>query len=331
MLNFVKYRRRYYLLSLIVIAAGIVAMVISTQTYRERSIIRLSIDFVGGAVFQVEFDPQEGVTGQAITGTEVSDVFVAAGLDDVTAQRIGVTDERWQVRANFGDEDLRKLDDISTGLAALAAAKGYAFNDTRFRENYTEVSPIIGSEVTNAAIVATLVASLVVLMWIAFAFRTIKHAFRYGFCALIALAHDILVILGAMSITGLLLGWEADALFVTAVLTVLGYSVQDSIVVFDRIRENEQRHKGEPFDLIVNRSVTETIQRSLMTQIAVGFVLVALVILTRGAIQQFVGVLLVGLLSGTYSSLFTAVPLVYSWEMGEFPFIFARKRKAALA
>ena len=124
---------------------------------------------------------------------------------------------------------------------------------------------------------------------------------------------------------GLVVGWQADALFLTGLLTVVGYSVQDTIVVFDRIRENETRHRGEPYEMIVNRSVTETVQRSLMTQIAVVFVLLALFLAGGGPIHEFVGVLAIGLVSGSYSSLFIAVPLLVSWEKNEFPFNLLRR------
>lgn len=333
MVDFVKRRRLYYLISTVLILIGIAAMVISTQTYRERSIIRLSIDFIGGALFQLQFEPIAGQTPGTLTGTAIQQAFTAAGLSDVTAQRVGIGETyRWQVRANFGDDSAEQIEAIAQNLTALASSLNLTFDAQHFRENFSEVSPIVGSEVTNAAIVATLVASALVLFWIALAFRKLKHSFRYGMTALIAMVHDVLIMLGAMSIMGLIAGWEADALFVTALLTVIGYSVQDTIVVFDRIRENDVRHRGEPYELIVNRSLLEIIQRSLMTQIAVGFVLVALLILTSGSIQQFVGILLVGLLSGSYSSIFIAVPLLVSWENGEIPFVNrAAKRRVATA
>ncbi len=333
MVDFVKRRRLYYLLSMLVILGGIVAMVISTQTYRERSIVRLSIDFVGGALFQLQFEPVEGQTPGTLTGSAIQQAFTAAGLTDVTAQRVGIGETyRWQVRANFGDDSAEQIEAIAQNLTALGSSLNLTFDAQHFRENFSEVSPVVGSEVTNAALVATIVASALVLFWIALAFRKLKHSLRYGVTALVAMVHDVLIMLGAMSIMGLIAGWEADALFLTAVLTVVGYSVQDTIVVFDRIRENDVRHRGEPYELIVNRSLLEIIQRSLMTQIAVGFVLVALLILASGSIQQFVGILLVGLLSGSYSSIFIAVPLLVSWENGEIPLVNrAAKRRAAAA
>jgi preprotein translocase SecF subunit len=141
--------------------------------------------------------------------------------------------------------------------------------------------------------------------------------------------HDILVTMGVMAILGILFGWEADALFLTAVLTVVGYSVQDTIVVFDRIRENIPKYRGEQFDVIVNRSVLETVHRSLATQLNAVFVMVAILLFGGETIRQFIGIMLIGLMSGTYSSIFNAVPMLVAWEKGEIPFVNreAKRRK----
>lgn len=330
MINFVKYRRWYFLFSAIVIIAGLIAMFISTRTYPERTIVRLGVDFVGGSIFEVSFTPLEGQQPTPIAGSQLEEVFTNAGIEDVTAQRLGLSDtNRWQVRTPFVGERRDLIDRLAADLNTLAAESRLAFNEELFRQNQLAVSPAVGSEVTNAALIAVLFASLLIMAWIAFAFRSVKNSLRYGVCALIAMVHDVLVIVGAMSILGLLAGWQADALFLTALLTVVGYSVQDSIVVFDRIRENDARHRGEPYELIVNRSIMETIQRSMMTQIAAGFVLVSLFLAGGGPIHQFVGVLIVGLISGTYSSIFTAIPLLVAWERGEIPFINRKARQAA--
>lgn len=326
MINFVKRRRLYYLISAIVIGAGLVAMFLSTRTYPDRSIVRLSVDFLGGSIFEVHFDPVEGQTAQEVDGLELTRVFEEAGLTDISTQRLGLTDTlNWQVRTGFVGNNPELLQTLTEKLREFAAGHGLSFNEAQFTENQSSVSPIVGGEVTTAALVATLAASVLVLFWIAWAFRGIKHTLRYGVCALLAMLHDVLVMVGAMSILGLAVGWQADALFLTGLLTVVGYSVQDTIVVFDRIRENETRHRGEPYEMIVNRSVTETIQRSLMTQIAVVFVLLALFLAGGGPIHQFVGVLAIGLVSGSYSSLFVAVPLLVSWERNEFPFNLLRR------
>jgi preprotein translocase SecF subunit len=333
MINFVKHRRLYFLFSGLIILAGIVAMVISTQTYKERSIIRLSIDFVSGTIFEARFSPIEGQTASPVSQADIEAIFAAAGLENVTAQQLGGTDGlKWQVRTGFagnvsaGEGSI--IVQLEKALTELAAKDNLTFDGEFFRNNFSAVSPIVGSEVTTAALIATFAASFLVLSWIAFAFRQLKHSLRFGMCAVLAMFHDVLVMVGMMSILGLLVGWEADALFITGLLTVVGYSVQDTIVIFDRIRENSNRRRGEPFELIVNRSILETVQRSMMTQIAVAFVLLSLFLVGGGSIHVFVGILFIGLLSGTYSSIFTAVPLLVAWEKGELPFV-NRQAKAA--
>jgi preprotein translocase subunit SecF len=182
---------------------------------------------------------------------------------------------------------------------------------------FESVGPAVGAEVTRTAGIAVAVAALFILAFIVFAFRKVPNAFRYGVCAIAAMIHDILVTVGLFSLAGLILGWEADALFLTALLTVIGFSVQDTIVVFDRIRENIPKRRGESYEMIVNRSLLETIHRSLATQLNAIFVLVALLLFGGATMKQFVAVLLVGLLSGTYSSIFNAVPLLVVWETGK--------------
>jgi preprotein translocase SecF subunit len=183
---------------------------------------------------------------------------------------------------------------------------------------FESVGPSVGAEVTRTAAIAVAVAALFILAFIIFAFRNVPNAFRYGVCAIAAMLHDVLVTVGLFSIAGLILGWEADALFLTALLTVIGFSVQDTIVVFDRIRENIPKRRGEPYEMIVNRSLLETIHRSLATQLNAIIVLVALLLFGGATMKQFVVVLLVGLLSGTYSSIFNAVPLLVVWETRKF-------------
>jgi preprotein translocase SecF subunit len=140
-------------------------------------------------------------------------------------------------------------------------------------------------------------------------------------CAILAMFHDVLVVCSAASLLGLLFKWEVDALFLTAVLTVVGFSVQDTIVAFDRIRENIPKHLGEPYETIVNRSVLETLHRSLATQLNAFFIMIAILLFGGDSVKQFIAILFIGLLTGTYSSIFIAVPLLVSWEKGEIPFV----------
>jgi preprotein translocase SecF subunit len=175
---------------------------------------------------------------------------------------------------------------------------------------------------------AILAAAVAILVFIAIAFRKVPNAYRYGVCAIVKMFHDVLVILGLASILGLLAGWEVDALFLTAMVTVVGFSVQDVIVVFDRIRENIRRRRGETFEVIVNRSLLETLHRSLATQLNAIFIMVAIIFFGGVTIRQFMIVMLIGMVSGTYSSLFFAVPLLAVWEQGGFTRLFRRARPA---
>jgi preprotein translocase SecF subunit len=220
---------------------------------------------------------------------------------------------RWSIRGGFVDDDT-----INAIEARLEEQVAPIDRETLRLET---VSPTIGSEVTRAAFFAVGAAALVITGFIVIAFRQIPKARRYGICAITAMVHDVLIVMGLMSLMGLIAGWEVDALFLTAVLTVVGFSVQDSIVVFDRIRENIPRHLGEPYETIVNRSVWETIHRSLATQLNAFFIMIAILLFGGETVQQFIFILLIGLLSGSYSSLFTAVPLLVSWEKGELPFL----------
>jgi preprotein translocase subunit SecF len=141
--------------------------------------------------------------------------------------------------------------------------------------------------------------------------------------------HDILVTAGLFAVFGMIWGWEMDALFLTAILTVIGYSVHDTIIVFDRIRENLPRYRTEKFDTVCNRSLLETLIRSLVTSLSTAFVVVAIMIFGGSTILQFVTIILVGIVSGTYSSIFTATPILVSWQQGEFGALFHRKNSSA--
>ncbi|HMM28036.1 MAG: protein translocase subunit SecF [Chloroflexota bacterium] len=325
MFQFAQRRKFYYLLSAAIIIPGLIAMVISTLQHG--SPVRLSIDFTGGTLMEVSFVDD-------FSEQEIRDALNAYGLEDIVVQRLdpistdtieGAHDaagSRWQLRT-------KEIENIDHFRAHLRDSLGEFWSPQSVEQDpqreaaitTSSVSATVGREVTRAALLATLAVAVVILGFIVFAFRRVPHAIRYGACAIIAMFHDILVTMGVMSILGLLFGWEADALFLTALLTVVGYSVQDKIVVFDRIRENIPKYRGEPYELIVNRSVLETIHRSLATQLNAVFVMIAIVLFGGETIREFIAILLIGLVSGTYSSIFTAVPLLVSWEKGELPFV----------
>lgn len=267
-----------------------------------------TLSTVPGAVYELSFNDD------SVELFDVQSALSDAGLDAVIAEK------PYQGTVFGGDADTlsqRILNDLNE-IAEID------FGSLRI----DAVDETVGQEVTQAAFVAVGLAAIVITGFIVLAFRQIPKATRYGLCAIAAMVHDVLIVMGVMSLMGLIAGWEIDDLFLTAILTVVGFSVQDSIVVFDRIRENIPKHIGEPYETIVNRSIWETIHRSLATQLNAFFVMAAILLFGGETIRQFIAILFFGLLSGTYSSIFTAVPLLVAWEKGEIPFL---KGESALA
>lgn len=305
MFTIVEKRRWYYLFSSLIIIPGILIILYSAATTGR--LFRLSIDFEGGSIYELRF------TEAGADESGLRTVFTEFGDDNPLIQQLGESSQnRWSVRTSYHNEaETRQIQDRLNTLAPLD-------RDALRVEN---VSALIGQEVTQAAFVAVLVAAAIVTGFIILAFRQVPDAFRYGVCAILAMLHDVLIVSAIMSLMGLLFGWEVDALFLTAVLMIVGFSVQDTIVLFDRIRENIPKFLGEPYETIVNRSILETIHRSLTTQINVFFVIIAIMLFGGESIKQFVFILFAGLLTGSYSSIFIAVPLLVSWEKGEIPFV----------
>lgn len=297
MFTFVQKRRWFFLFSAILLSAGVIAMIVSAAA--TGAPLHLSVDFTGGSLLELQFQ-------RAMSPSEVRAVFDEAGLADTTVQT-----------ARSEDDVIIRTKPMQVGTKdALEAKLRERFGDfTELR--FDSVGPTVGRETTRAAGLAILAASLAILFFIAIAFRNVPNAFRYGVCAIAKMLHDVLFLIGFASLMGLLAGWEVDSLFLTAVLTVVGFSVQDVIVVFDRIRENITRRRGESFETIVNRSLLETLHRSLATQLNGMFVMVAIIFFGGITIRQFILAMLVGMLCGTYSSLCIGVPLLVVWERGE--------------
>ncbi len=306
MFDIVGRRRWFFLLSGILILAGVACMAYSVVTLDTHTPFRLSVDFQSGTRFVLHFEGP-------IRESEIREVFSRLDVVSASVTRLGQPqDNTWQIRSEFMPADRSQA-------VKVALADVVPIDDSQ--TEIDSVSPKVGAEVTRAAALAVLVTTVAILVFVIVAFQQVPNAFRYGACAVAAMMHDILVAMGFMSVAGLVLGWEADALFLTAMLTVIGFSVQDTIVVFDRIRENISRRAREDYETVVNRSILETLHRSLATQLNAIFVMVALLLFGGASIQQFIAVLLVGMLSGTYSSIFNAVPLLVAWERGELPFL----------
>jgi preprotein translocase SecF subunit len=290
------------------IAFSLVALVTSAIMF-DGQFLRISIDFKGGTLFVLHFDVP--VEESAIRG-----VFIDNGHTGPIVQHLGAAaDNTWQVRTRFAEtEEVQKI------LDDLDAQVGHV---NRTLSNWNTVESTVGAEVAQYAALAVLAASVAVLGFIWFSFRKVPNPFRYGVVSIVAMLVNVVIALGFYALMGILQGWEADALFLTALLTVIGFSVQDVIVVFDRIRENIPRHRNESFELVVNRSVLETVHRSLATQLNAMFVMIAILLFGGTTIKPFIAVMLVGMLSETFTSLCVAVPLLVVWE--------ERKHKHALA
>jgi preprotein translocase subunit SecF len=217
-------------------------------------------------------------------------------------------------------------------MVGVVKALGDQFKDQVTTLRFDNVGPTLAREVTDRSILLVVVASVILSIYITLAFRGTPNAFRYGVCTVAALIHDVLVMLSVAAITGHFWGWEIDTLFLTAILTVIAFSAQDTIVVFDRIRENVPNYRRLSFDKMVNHSIVQTLTRSINTQVmAVQFILLALALFGGITLQRFAVFLLVGMLSGSYSSDFVAAPLLIVWENKEWRNWFKRKGRTGLA
>lgn len=293
-MQIIKYSKWYIILSLVVLVPGI----ISLATYG----LNLAIDFTGGSVIEYKLaQPAERV----IVETEIKSAYEGKGFK---VESVGIDAQNVTVRTK--QMESAQADELKNGLEAKFA--GIA------QESFETIGPSVGQETTKNSFVALGAASLGILLYIAFAFRNVPKpysGFRFGACAIIAMLHDAFVVLGIFSILGHFLKVEIDALFITAVLTVIGFSVHDTIVVFDRIRENLKKlPQSWKFADVVNYSLVETLNRSLATSLTVIFTLLALFLLGGVSIKYFVLALLVGIISGTYSSIFNAAPILVYWE-----------------
>lgn len=310
MFRIVDRRYWYFALSALVLIPGLVSLVVYG--------LPRAIDFTGGTLFEMAFEA-EGVSEGGLR-----EVYAEQGFDDVLVVEARDPDTdaiRYQVRSPFvGPEN---KDD----LAAAIEARFGSFTELRFES----VGPSVGAEVTRNATIAVAMAALAILAYLTIQFRNVPHPVRYGVCAIIAMLHDVLIVVGLASIMGHFAGWDVDALFLTALLTVIGFSVHDSIVVFDRIRENVGRMRGLRYDRIVNHSIIQTLDRSINTQLTALFTLFAIYVYSEGQLERFVFWLMVGLISGTYSSIFNAAPLLVVWENREWRTWFGRGEKAPAA
>lgn len=289
-MNLMKFKGWYFIFSFIIILPGLYYLLTSG--------LKLGIDFTGGALLEYKFEKN-------VDANDLRQVIVKEGVE--IGQISSAGSNVYIIRTKPLEQE--KINKLKSNLN-----NQFGKVEERRVEN---VGPVIGRELSQKALIALLFASLMIVLYIAYSFRRIPKpasSWRFGIAAIAALIHDVLVVVGAFAILGKFYNVEVDTLFITALLTIIGFSVHDTIVVFDRIRENLLKNIGKRFIDVANLSVVQTLGRSLNTSLTVVFVLIALLLFGGETIRWFVGALLIGIISGTYSSIFNATALLVWWE-----------------
>jgi len=299
----------YFALSLLIVVPGLISLILYG--------LNLSIDFTGGTRLTLLFPHK--VEKQTISKIR----------DAILQQKISVSSIETSSRLTFVRTSPMDQNQNTKFLNSLSRE----FKGVKQTE-FETIGPTIGKETTANAIKAVVLASILIVLYITWSFRKIPKpasSWRFGICAIVALIHDVLVVVGIFSLLGHFFKVEIDSLFVVALLTIIGFSVHDTIVVFDRIRENLKRISAVPFATVVNDSILQTLARSLNTSITTLLVLFALYIFGGESTKWFIVALLIGITSGTYSSIFNAAPLLVVWEewSNKKKFRFARDAKAS--
>lgn len=289
MFKVVEKRNWFFALSLLVIIPGLISLILWG--------LHLGADFTGGTLLEIKFK----------TNVEKNNIIEVGSAQKLTITLQPTAQNTYILRSEpLEDKQVKGLTD----------ALNKKFSGLEILRKET-IGPTIGKELFSKSLTALAIASLMIVIYIAWAFRSVPKpasSWRFGITAIITLLHDVLVLVGVFSLLGHFLNVEVDALFVTAVLTVIGFSVHDTIVVFDRIRENLNKASFKTFDETVDHSIMQTIGRSLNTSMTVLLVLAALLLFGGSSIRWFVVALLVGIISGTYSSIFNAAPILVVWQ-----------------
>lgn len=291
MINITKYRKLYYLLSGIMIAASIAALVMWG--------LKLGIDFTGGSLMELEYKTERPANDL------IKESFKSVSVDDVIVQPSGDKG----VILRFKNIDENKHQEI---LSKLAGDN----KENITEKSFASIGPTIGNEMKRKSVWAISLVLAIIVVYIAIAFRKVSFPmapWKYGVATLIALFHDVIIPLGVFAALGKFYNTEIDVAFIAAILTVLGYSVHDTIIVFDRIRENLGKFSKIEFEEIINKSLNQTFVRSLNTSLTVILVLLAIYFFGGETIKNFALVLIVGIAAGTYSSIFVASPILLSW------------------
>ena len=296
MIDLVGKNRWFFLASWILVAIGIISLLISQ--IQLGAPLRLGIDFTGGTSMMLRVSPAEEVT--------------LAQLREEMAE-LGYEKARIQ-DAREGNFIAYTREITSEEAGTLAERLGTELGTQVEIVDYYLVSETVAVRTAANALIAVIVAAVAMLFYIVWAFRRMPSPFRWGTCAIVALIHDVFIIVGVFSLLGLLAEVAIDALFITGLLAVVGYSINNTVVIFDRIRENMSRHISPDFAQTVNSSLVETVARCLNTALTTVFVLLALLLFGGATIHYFVLVLLLGVIIGTYSSLCISSQLLVVWE-----------------
>ena len=293
MLNIVENRKVFYAISVIFIAISIIALALWG--------LHFGIDFKGGSILEINYSalPDLNLVSDALKPLKLNDLKISPLGSNGAVLRFGETDEATH-------QNIVKI------LAAEAEKNKIQFEERRF----SSIGPTIGAELKQKSIKAIIIVLLGISLYIAWAFRKVAQpisSWRYGVVTLAALFHDLIIPIGLFAYLGRFYGVEVGANFIVALLVILGFSVHDTIVVFDRIRENLKRYSQLSFMPLVNQSIRETFVRSLSTSFTVLLTLAALYVFGGESLKYFVLALMVGIFSGTYSSIFIAAPLLVTW------------------
>lgn len=289
-MNLMKFKIWYFIFSLLVIIPGLYYLFISG--------LRLGIDFTGGALLEYRFK-------QEINTQQLGDLLKQNKIE--VSQIVSTQENTYIIKAKPLTQE--NIKDVKTALSST-----YGEMEERRIEN---VGPTIGAEVSKKAVLALAISVLAIILYITYTFRKVPKpasSWRFGIATIIALVHDVLMVVGVFAILGHFWQVEVDTLFVTALLTIIGFSVHDTIVVFDRIRENLIKNIGQRFGDVANLSVIQTLARSLNTSLTLVFVLIAMVLFGGESLRWFVIAMLIGVISGTYSSIFNATAVLALWE-----------------
>lgn len=294
-MNIIKRRNWFFAFSLLIILPGIFALLSWG--------LKLGIDFEGGTLWEIKFE--EVKEGKSITPQTISQFLQADGAEVSQAASTG---------SNSVLLRLKVTDDVK--IKELKEKINKDFGKTEDLKLET-IGPVVSKELTQKAFTTTAIAILAIVTYVTWAFRKVPKpasSLSFGVCTIIALVHDVIVVVGSFAVLGHFFSVQVDSLFITALLTVIGFSVHDTIVVFDRIRENLKKYSGYSFEEVVNHSILQTFARSMNTSLTVIFVLLALLLFGGETIKNFVLALLIGVISGTYSSIFNAAPLLVVWQ-----------------